>query len=108
MIEVSGIAISLDAMLPNQDALQKKEIARALGISPKQIVSATLLRRSVDARKKTNVHFTTTFACELANDLEQKYLTKAPKGLQVKQAKPFFPKLKILLGSSKSVIRFCR
>ena len=91
MIEISGIAISLDAMLPNQDALQKKEIARALGISPKQIVSATLLRRSVDARKKTNVHFTTTFACELANDLEQKYLTKAPKGLQVKQAKPYVP-----------------
>lgn len=91
MIEVSGIAISLDAMLPNQDALQKKEIARALGISPKQIVSATLLRKSVDARKKTNVHFTTTFACELANGLEQKYLAQAPKGLQVKQAKPYIP-----------------
>ena len=31
MIEVSGIPLSLDAMLPEKRVLQKKEVARALG-----------------------------------------------------------------------------
>lgn len=91
MIEIAGIPLSLDAMLPEHGALQKKEIARALGISPAEIKKWTLLRKSVDARKKSNVHFTTTFACELSKNQEQKFLAKAPKGLQVKAAKPYVP-----------------
>ena len=91
MIEVSGIPISLDAMLPDKDALQKKELARALGVAPDKVCSYALLRRSVDARKKSKVHFTTTFACELADNLERRFLDKAPKGLQVRQAKPYVP-----------------
>lgn len=91
MIEVSGIPVSLDAMLPGKEALQKKELARTLGVAPDKVRSYTLLRRSVDARKKSKVHFTTTFACELSDNLEQRLLNKAPKGLQVRQAKPYVP-----------------
>ena len=86
MIEVSGIPLSLDAMLPQKEALQKKEVARALGVKPEELRSVSLLRKSVDARKKSNVHFTTTFACELSSKQEQRLLNKAPKGLQAKPA----------------------
>lgn len=91
MIEVSGIPLSLDAMLPKKRALQEKEVARALGISPAELEECVLLRRSVDARKKTKIHFTTTFSCQLSEDMELRLLKKAPKGLQVKQAKPYRP-----------------
>ncbi len=53
MIEVSGIPLSLDAMLPEKRVLQKKEVARALGVSPAELEECVLLRCSVDARKKT-------------------------------------------------------
>lgn len=52
MIEVSGIPLSLDAMLPEKRALQEKEVARALGISPAELEECVLLRRSVDAAEK--------------------------------------------------------
>ena len=91
MIEVSGIPLSLDAMLPEKRALQEKEVARALGISPAELEECVLLRRSVDARKKTKIHLTTTFSCQLSEDMELRLLKKAPKGLQVKQAKPYRP-----------------
>ena len=91
MIEVSGIPLSLDAMLPQKEALQKKEVARALGVKPEELRSVSLLRKSVDARKKSNVHFTTTFACELSSKQEQRLLNKAPKGLHAKPAKPYIP-----------------
>ncbi len=91
MIEVSGIPLSLDAMLPEKSALQKREVARALGVSSADIKNCALLRRSVDARKKSNVHFTTTFACELSDHQEQRLLAHAPKGLHVKVAKPYVP-----------------
>ena len=89
MIEVSGIPVSLDAMLPKADGLLKKEIAHALHIGQKELLSFSLLRKSVDARKKKNVHFTTTFVCEMTPSLEQKIISKPPKGLHVKVAKPY-------------------
>lgn len=91
MIEVSGIALSLDALLPGAYDVQKREVAHALGVKPSLLQSCTLTRRSVDARKKNQVHFTTTFACTLGPEQEQRLLAKAPKGLHVKQAKPYEP-----------------
>lgn len=91
MIEISGIPISLDAMLPENEHLQRKEVARALGLNVRDIHQAKLTKKSVDARKKSQVHFTTTFACDLDGKLEEKLLNKCPKGLHVKRAKPYQP-----------------
>ncbi len=104
MIEVSGIPLSLDAMLPQKEALQKKEVARALGVKPEELRSVSLLRKSVDARKKSNVHFTTTFACELSSKQEQRLLNKAPKGLQAKPAKPYIPLVTPVCDHTKASI----
>ena len=62
MLEVSGICLSLDAALPENVEMRTKEVARALGVSERDVCSAVLTRKSVDARKRNNVHFTTSFA----------------------------------------------
>lgn len=91
MIEVSGIRLSLDAALPGGAPLQKKEVAHQLGIPAESIGGLTLTRKSVDARKKSNVHFTTSFRLELAAGLEAQLLQHAPKGLNVRVAKEYEP-----------------
>lgn len=91
MIEVSGIPISLDAMLPDQELRQKREIAKALGVPAQALQEWTLLRKSVDARKKAHVHFTTTFAVTLDAATEERLLAQPPKGMHAKVARPYEP-----------------
>lgn len=91
MIDVSGIPISLDAMLPENADRRTNEVAHALGVKPAALTEIQLLKRSVDARKKHNVHFTTTFRVSLDAADEQRLLAKAPRGLQVRAAKPYAP-----------------
>lgn len=91
MLEVSGIRLSLDAALPENAEMRTKEVARALGVSERDICSAALTRKSVDARKKNSVHFTTSFRVELPQSQEQRLLKKAPKGLNVRAAKEYEP-----------------
>ena len=91
MLEVSGIRLSLDAALPENSKMRVKEIARALGVSTHDVKAATLTRKSVDARKKSNVHFTTSFRVELPSSVERRLLEKAPKGLNVREAKAYKP-----------------
>ena len=93
MLEVSGIRLSLDAALPENAEMRTKEVARALGVSERDICSAVLTRKSVDARKRNNVHFTTSFRVELPQAQEQRLLKRAPKGLNVRVAKEYEPLL---------------
>lgn len=67
MIDVSGLKLSLDAGLTDGQALALREIARQLGVKPGAIERAQLLKRSVDARKKANVHFTASYRLELSS-----------------------------------------
>ena len=89
MIEVSGIRLSLDAALPENMGRQTAEVARALGVSECDIKNMALTRKSVDARKKSNVHFTTSFQVDLPESVERRLLEKAPKGLNVRAAKRY-------------------
>ena len=91
MLEVSGIRLSLDAALPENAEMRKKEVARALGVSERDICSAVLTRKSVDARKRNNVHFTTSFRVELPQLRNNACLKRAPKGLNVRVAKEYEP-----------------
>ena len=91
MLEISGIRLSLDAALPENTEMQAKEVARALGVSECDIRSAVLTRKSVDARKRNNVHFITSFRVELSQSREQRLLERAPKGLNVRMAKEYEP-----------------
>ncbi len=108
MIEISGIPMSLDAMLTQNAALQHHELAQALGVRKDELLSQHLVRKSVDARKKSNVHFTTTFVCELSEGIEQRLLEDPPRGLHVKRAKPYididYPQLHHSAAARKRIV----
>lgn len=97
MIDVSGLKLSLDAGLPHNHDLAVREIAKQIGVKPSAIESAQLLKRSVDARKKSNVHFTASYRLVLSADCEARLLECAEakdtklKGLQIRPAAPYTP-----------------
>lgn len=106
MIDVSGLKLSLDAGLPDGQALALREIARQLGVKPEAIERAQLLKRSVDARKKANVHFTASYRLELSSECEERLLARVGqkdaklKGLQIKPATSYVPLEIPRLGAS--------
>lgn len=97
MIDVSGLKLSLDAGLPAQHDRTREEIARQLHLPVSSIEQAKLMKRSVDARKKSNVHFTATYRLVLSDEQERALIDRALqhdpklKGLQIKSAQPFVP-----------------
>ncbi len=83
LVEYGNIPVSLDAMLPDQETQLVCEITRACGL--KEIASYKVLKRSIDARKKNNVHFILSVMVELPNKLPLASLKKrARKGVSVK------------------------
>ena len=67
MLEISNLALPLDAGLEGKQAEKfvRRAAARALNIPPSDITEIRLLKRSVDARKKHDVHFVATLGVEL-------------------------------------------
>ena len=67
MLEISNLALPLDAGFEGRQAekLVRRAAARALNIPPSDITEIRLLKRSVDARKKHDVHFVATLGVEL-------------------------------------------
>ena len=67
MLEISNLALPLDAGLEGRQAekLARRAAARALNVAPNDIAEIRLLKRSVDARKKHDVHFVATLGVEL-------------------------------------------
>lgn len=58
---------------PGRDLKQlKQKAARALGVSPDAILRYTLLRQSIDARKKSDVHWVFSLAVDLAPGVKPK------------------------------------
>ena len=84
MIQASNVPVSLDALLPKNESLFRREIARALGVKGSALVEVKLLKRSIDARKKSNVHGVVTVAVELAEGAAP----RSAKGVAVKAYEP--------------------
>lgn len=84
MIQASNVPVSLDALLPENESLLRWEVARALGVKGSALVEVKLLKRSIDARKKSNVHGVVTVAVELAEDVA----LRPTKGVAVKAYEP--------------------
>lgn len=84
LIHASNMPLSLDAALPGNEPLLKNEIARALGVKASAVRGLRLLKRSVDARKKANVHFVATYEV----DLEGNPRLRPAKGINVSDPKP--------------------
>ncbi len=66
MLKISNIRLEID------EELTKEIIVRKLPIKPSEILSFKLVKKSVDARKKTDIHYNCAVVVELKN--EDKYL----------------------------------
>lgn len=84
MIQASNVPVSLDALLPENESLFRREIARTLGVKTSAITEVKLLKRSIDARKKSNLHGVVTVAVELAEGADPRPV----KGVAVKAYEP--------------------
>lgn len=83
MIQVDGITIPVDQ---NKEETLKLLVAKKLKISAKQIKKLTILRRSVDARKKPLVYFNFSVCVEVA---DEKSVLKRAHNVHIKA---FLPK----------------
>ena len=72
------------------ESLSRTAIASALGVAPRDIASFSLVKRSVDARKKSNVHFNATYAVRLARGMAYDALSPA-RGVNVRAYEPPAP-----------------
>lgn len=72
------------------ESLSRTAIASALGVAPEDIASFSLVKRSVDARKKSNVHFNATYAVHLAQGVAYDALSPA-RGVNVRAYDPPAP-----------------
>lgn len=72
------------------ESLSRAAIASALGVAPEDVASFSLVKRSVDARKKSNVHFNATYVVHLAQGVAYDALSPA-RGVNVRAYDPPAP-----------------
>lgn len=65
MIEIRNLALPLSAGIPEGETELARIAAKRLGVAQEHIASLRLLKRSVDARRKSNVHFVATLGVTL-------------------------------------------
>ena len=68
MLEISNVRVPLDGGLPEGGALVREAAASALGLSVGELADVVVLKRSVDARKKCDVHFVMTLGACLRDE----------------------------------------
>lgn len=76
MLRLNGISLPLDY----DDEQIKKLCAKTLGISVNDIICTSLFKRSVDARKKNNIHFEASIDVKLNID-EEKIAARCSKAV---------------------------
>ena len=87
MIRINEIKSSLD----EDESLLKKKAAKILKINEKYISKFSIFKKSVDARKKDDVHFTYALDVEISRDEEQ--IVNKSKSNKVQIVKPYIYQL---------------
>lgn len=82
LIQANNVSLSLDALLPDQRDLLAREAAAAVGVKPARIKDARIVRKAVDARKKTHVHFVVNLVLDIEGCMAPDQL-RPKKGVQV-------------------------
>lgn len=92
MLEISNVALPLDAGVPGQsaEALVRAAAAEALGVGRDDAREVRVVKRSVDARKKRDVHFVATLAVTLADTAAEAYVLAEGRA-NVKAHVPYEP-----------------
>ena len=71
MLEISNVHIPLDAALPENAALLRRIAAQELACGEEIIAQVDILKKSVDARKKSKVHFVVTLGVSFTSENEE-------------------------------------
>lgn len=93
MLELSNLSLSLDTDFSLHSEELKDLASQALNVPKSDLVRVVLLKRSVDARKKKNVHFIATLGLELQSSAtEQELLSRGVEApLNLKKHKNYVP-----------------
>ncbi len=83
MIRINEIKLSLD----EEEELLAEKAAKVLKINKKYIKSYTIYKKSVDARKKDDVHF--TYSLDVIITLDEEQITRKCKSNKVSIVKPY-------------------
>lgn len=83
MIRINGIRISLD----EDESLLKTKAAKLLRINEKYIEKLTIFKKSVDARKKDDIHF--SYAVDLVLSLDEAQVLTKCKSPKASAVKPY-------------------
>ena len=89
-VPATPAASSAPAEGSHAESLSRAAIVSALGVAPEDVASFSLVKRSVDARKKSNVHFNATYAVRLAQGVVYDALSPA-RGVNVRAYDPPAP-----------------
>ncbi|MBR3148607.1 MAG: hypothetical protein IKF64_00400 [Eubacterium sp.] len=89
MIRINEIKLSLD----DSEELLRRKAAKALKINEKYIKTLTIFKKSVDARRKDNVHFTYSVDVEIA--LDEVQIVSKCKSNKVQLVKPYHYELPV-------------
>ena len=71
MIEIRNLALPLSAIGPATEDALRRAAAKRLSLDAGRIASVRLLRRSIDARRKSNVHFVVTLGVTLGDAADE-------------------------------------
>lgn len=83
MIRINEIKLSFD----EDESILKQKSAKVLRINEKYITRLTIFKKSVDARKKDNVHF--TYSVDVEISLDEKQIAAKSKSSKVCIVEPF-------------------
>lgn len=85
MIQISNIKVPLDNM---NDSFLRAEAARMMKVAPGEIASLRLTKKSVDARRKDDVHFVCSVECRMKSAKTEKTVL-ARKHKNITAAAPY-------------------
>lgn len=91
MLELSNVKLPLDAGLLEGQGLLRAAAAKAAGVGKNQITEVLVLKRSVDARKKNDVHFVATLGVNLTNPKDEVRIARKGSPIKGVNAKPHHP-----------------
>ncbi len=86
MIQITDIKVPLDNM--NMEYLTAAAV-KLMKVAPSEIRSLRLIKKSVDARKKENVHFVCAVECELKNSKTEQLILNRSKGKNITVSSPY-------------------
>lgn len=95
MIRINEIKLSLE----EDESLLKDKAAKILKINQKYINTLTIYKKSIDARKKENIHF--TYAVDLTIGLDEEQIVSKCKSNKVQFTKPYIYEIPENKRSSK-------